>query len=128
MSVKDELRVALSKLPPRPWETSIVPPSSYQRQGFTITPGDDPEYGPQGGFDVGKIRSINGANVIEPWPESASMVIAIPGVLQALVTTINLAQAYVDEPDPVDAVVDQETTTFDSDVPATRVRGIAAQG
>jgi hypothetical protein len=92
MTAKEDLKKALSRLPPRPWRADIVPPSTYQQRGFTLRPGDD-DIGPQAGFDVGAIRSVpTGANVVEPWPESASMVITLPGGLQALVDAINAAE------------------------------------
>jgi len=86
--MSEAIEKALSKLPPRPWRIEKVDPSEFQKRGYTIKPGDD-DIGAQTGFEVGAIRSITGQNVIEPWPESASMVIAIPGVLDALVALVN---------------------------------------
>lgn len=91
MSDIDTLKAALAKLPPRPWNVTIVPPSTFQQRGYTADPTDSDGVGPQSGFEVGTVRAVNGANVVEPWPESASMIIAIPGVLQALVDVINKA-------------------------------------
>jgi hypothetical protein len=89
MATSGELKELLRKLPPRPWKVTIVPPSQFQRAGYTAGPDDPDGVGPQTGFEVGTIRSAQGANVVEPWPESASMIIAIPGVLKALVDLVN---------------------------------------
>lgn len=100
-SLLEEIKVLLSKVPPRPWSVDIVPPSGYQKQGFTRVPGDQDDTGilPQVGFDVGTLRHAQTGNVIEPWPESNSMIIALPGVLPALAELINKTQQLVDTVD-----------------------------
>jgi hypothetical protein len=98
MTSKEKMAAALRRLPQRPWHTDIAPPSVFQRQGFTMRPGDqaDSMILPQVGFEVGTVRMPNDGNVLEPWPESNSMIVALPGVLSALSELVNLAQEYVD--------------------------------
>src|SRR6188768_2704841 len=95
----EKMRATLRRLPQRPWHTDIEPPSVFQKQGYTMRPGDqqDSMILPQEGFEVGTVRMPNGGNVLEPCPESNSLVVALPGVLNALSELVNLAQAIVDE-------------------------------
>jgi len=90
---KARLQAALAKLPPRPWHVDLLPPSLYQKRGYTVRPGDqeDSMIIPQGGLEVGALRMENGGNVVEPWPESNSLIVSIPGVLEALAEAINAA-------------------------------------
>jgi hypothetical protein len=90
---KSRLRVALSKLPPRPWKVDILPPSVYQARGYTVRPGDQAESGiiPQDGIEVAALRMENGGNIVEPWPESNSLIFSYPGVIPALAEAINAA-------------------------------------
>ena len=90
---EDRLREALRKLPPRPWKVDILPPSIYQARGFTFQPGDQAESGiiPQNGIEVAALRMANGGNIVEPWPESNSMIFSYPGVIPALAEAINAA-------------------------------------
>jgi hypothetical protein len=109
MAEISEFKAALQRLPPRPWNATIVPPSQFQRQGFTIKPGDD-DIGPQGGFEVGTLRSVTGANVVEPWPESASMVIAIPGVLEALASVLSSVEEVIADLELENAALKEQLT------------------
>lgn len=95
----DRLQAALKRLPTRPWTVDLAPPSVFQRQGYTLTPGDqrDSMVLEQTGFEVGTLRMPNGGNVVEPWPESNSMIVALPGVLTALAELVNAAQAVADD-------------------------------
>jgi hypothetical protein len=96
---KARLQAALKKLPPRPYFVDILPPSKFQRQGFTMIPGDQSESMviPQDGIEVGALRWGHGSNVVEPWPESNSLLVSVPGVIGALAEVVNAAQALIDE-------------------------------
>jgi hypothetical protein len=92
------LQAALAKLPPRPWHVDLLPPSLYQARGYTMRPGDqaDSMIIPQNGLEVGALRMANGGNVVEPWPESNSLIVSVPGVLNALADAINAAAELTD--------------------------------
>ena len=96
---KERLRAALAKLPPRPWHADVLPPSFYQDRGFTVRPGDqeDSMIIPQRGLEVAALRLANGGNVVEPWPESNSLLVSVPGVIPALAEAINAAAELAEE-------------------------------
>lgn len=96
---KARLQAALEKLPPRPWHTDILPPSMYQARGYTVRPGDqeDSMIIPQNGLEVAALRLANGGNVVEPWPESNSLIVSRPGVIPALAEAINAAEDLLRE-------------------------------
>lgn len=80
----EDTKKVLAQLPPRPWKTDLLNPPPRELQGLR---------------DVGALRTGDGQNIFEPFPESQSFVMAPIGVLDALVKLVVLTDALVAELD-----------------------------